>query len=180
MRKLVRTENGFSLIELMVVVGIIGILAAIAVPQFSKFQAKARQTEAKTNLAALYTSEKGFYTEYTWYTLDLKNAGFGVEGTRLRYDIGFPMAAVNAAYPGAGGGMPVETLANSLASGVSSVNFIVGTPTIGAVANNAAYSATAFTAMAYGDPNNGPVVAAKDGWQINEAKALVNSTPGIQ
>ena len=46
MKKLFTNKKGFSMIELMVVVAIIGVLAAIGIPQYSKFQAKARQSEA--------------------------------------------------------------------------------------------------------------------------------------
>jgi prepilin-type N-terminal cleavage/methylation domain-containing protein len=55
------TNKGFSLVELMVVVAIIGILASLAIPRFQVFQAKARQAEAKTNLSYIYTLEQSFY-----------------------------------------------------------------------------------------------------------------------
>jgi type IV pilus assembly protein PilA len=47
--------QGFYLIELMIVVAIIGILAAIAIPNFLQYQMKSRQSEAKTNLQAIKT-----------------------------------------------------------------------------------------------------------------------------
>ena len=51
-------SKGFTLIELMIVVAIIGILAAIAIPNFSKFQARAKQSESKANLKAIYTAKQ--------------------------------------------------------------------------------------------------------------------------
>lgn len=57
MVKTFRKQEGFTLIELMIVVAIIGILAAIAIPNFLQYQLKSRQSEAKTNLMAIKTSE---------------------------------------------------------------------------------------------------------------------------
>ena len=62
-----RRKKGFTLIELMIVVAIIGILAAIAIPNFLKFQAKAKQSEAKSNLGAIYTAQVAYFGEYNTY-----------------------------------------------------------------------------------------------------------------
>jgi type IV pilus assembly protein PilA len=67
MRKLRTRRGGFTLIELMIVVAIIGILAAIAIPNFLKFQLRSKTGEAKTNLAALRTAEEGYFAEYGVY-----------------------------------------------------------------------------------------------------------------
>jgi len=60
----IRGKKGFTLIELMIVVAIIGILAAIAIPNFMKFQARSRQSEARTNLKSLFTAELSYWAQY--------------------------------------------------------------------------------------------------------------------
>ena len=67
MSKLHNRRGGFTLIELMIVVAIIGILAAIAIPNFLRFQLKAKSSEGKTNLAAIRTAEESFFAEYGRY-----------------------------------------------------------------------------------------------------------------
>ena len=74
MFKRLKGQKGFTLIELMIVVAIIAILAAIAIPNFLQYQMKSRQSEAKTNLQAIKTSEVSFQSERGCYV------GVAVEG----------------------------------------------------------------------------------------------------
>ena len=64
--------HGFSLMEVMIVVVIIGILAALAYPNLEKYLKRARQTEAKTNLSAIYTAQKIYFILRQSYDDDIK------------------------------------------------------------------------------------------------------------
>ena len=62
------SEKGFTLVELLIVVAIIGILAAIAIPQFSAYRAKAYDSAAKSDLANLAIAEEAYYVDFNTYT----------------------------------------------------------------------------------------------------------------
>src|SRR5437870_2281316 len=74
-----KMKKGFTLIELMIVVTIIGILAAIAIPNFIKFQARSKQSEAKANLKAMFTTEKAFFQEKDRYSTLVNEVGYAPE-----------------------------------------------------------------------------------------------------
>src|SRR3989337_2682194 len=74
-------EKGFTLIELMIVVAILGILAAIAIPNFMRFQAKSKQSEAKSNLGAIGTTAEAFRSENDTYVATWAQLGWAPQGT---------------------------------------------------------------------------------------------------
>ncbi len=62
-----RNQKGFTLIELMIVIAIIGILAAIAIPQFSKYRAKSYNTANLADSRNLKTDMESYYAEWERY-----------------------------------------------------------------------------------------------------------------
>jgi len=84
-----KQNRGFTLIELMIVVAIIGILAAIAIPNFVRFQARSKQSEVKANLKAWFTAQKTYYAEKDSYSGDGALIGFLPEkNNRYKYFLG--------------------------------------------------------------------------------------------
>jgi type IV pilus assembly protein PilA len=56
-------QKGFTLIELMIVIAIIGILAAIAIPQFVTYRQKGYNTQAKAELKSFYTACQAYFAD---------------------------------------------------------------------------------------------------------------------
>ena len=81
-------RRGFSMIELMISLAIIGILATIAIPQFLTYRKRASQSEAKVNLEALRSGEMLYFAETNTYTDDLSLLVWRPDGTP-RYLYGF-------------------------------------------------------------------------------------------
>ncbi len=148
--------QGFTLIELMIVVAIIGILAAIAIPNFSAYQAKAKQSEAKITLGSLFTAATAFATENNTYVVaSIGNLGFTPMGTAKYsywYDVGGTASSVSG-----GSSTTAPCNVNSAPSGVAA--------TVGG-----------FTAGAKGNIDSDPTC---DDWTINDKRALTNTSNDV-
>ncbi|RMG59822.1 MAG: prepilin-type N-terminal cleavage/methylation domain-containing protein [Deltaproteobacteria bacterium] len=153
MIKKMKSKKGFTLIELMIVVAIIGILAAIAIPNFLKFQAKSKQSEAKTNLKAVYTAETSYFGEFNQYSSfdDINWEPVGSQ-VRYRYTLGDGNDLGNTSYS---------------SSAVDWTDDNGGTATPAIAADN-----SAFTAGAYGNIDNDDT---PDCWAIDDSNDLDNT-----
>lgn len=77
-------ERGFTLIELMIVVAVLSLIAAIAVPNYLRYMAKSRQSEARLNLGAIFVSEASYFGEFSQFG-PFDQIGFAVAATSNRY-----------------------------------------------------------------------------------------------
>ncbi len=148
-------EKGFTLIELMIVVAIIGILAAIAIPNFLKYQAKSRQAEAKTNLGGIFVAETSYFGEQAMYG-SFAQVGFALAGSSNRYTYRSGGSHTGTT---AGGG-------NGNAAGTDTINAGVG----GIVAEGspaALNGLIGFTATAAAQLDTDTI---HDEWHINDIK----------
>lgn len=67
-RMMKKDEKGFTLIELMIVIAIIGILAAIAIPQFSAYRQRSYNATAEADLRNAATAQEAYYVDNQGYT----------------------------------------------------------------------------------------------------------------
>lgn len=82
-------RRGFTLIEIMIVVAIVGILAAVAIPAFLRYQLRAKTTEVMTNLAAIAKAEEAYFAEFGTYVSVGSPVPAAIPGkTRLAFSSG--------------------------------------------------------------------------------------------
>lgn len=191
-------SSGFSLIELMVVVSIIAVLAAIALPAFNAYQNKARQSEAKIALSGIYQAILSYSAVSQAATSCIGTIGVTPPDAVHLYSVGFVGASV--ASPGIGDGTCID---GDMQAGTGQTHYLVSppgtlpaniTPTVtadlnaitasavggGALANGTAVAAapTNFVAKAVGRITPG-AAATVDVWSIDHLQNLVNNQAGF-
>jgi len=170
----------------MVVVAIIGILSAVAVPQFQKFQRKARQSEAKAMLPSIFTAQKAFRAETGSYYTNIWATGFEPEGM-IRYNAGF-MTAMGSDVGGYTGALYANTnykvtwgiCGTTWANGISQ-NCMYDMPTGAYPAGPATWTANSSEFLAGATTISGRFGiggTSGDQWTINHRKELINTLNG--
>jgi len=176
------SSKGFTLIELMIVVAIVAVLSAIACARFAGSQARSRQSEAMTNLKAMFAAEKAFHAEKGQYSVLTGEIGFSPERNN-RYSY----------WTGTAGSMEIRTGTTVVSArdnqsisydvfrygttGPFAVMAVATTPNSpGSVctADLAGLNGTEWTGFAQGQIDTDDVL---DLWSISTSKRLTRATP---
>jgi len=183
----VSNQEGFTLVELMVVVAIIGILSAVAIPNFKKYQAKSKVSEAKLQLAAIYSAETSLQSDYDHFATCLQYAGYIGPTAGNYYAVGFGATNGNAnqrvidnggvgcnSVPGNTWGWPGnKRVAGQVVEPITSLANITG-------GNGVPDSGESFRAGAIGviSPDYDASTVLKSTWSIDENKVLTEVNKG--
>ena len=115
--------KGFSLVELMVAVGIVGVMSSVAVPKYQKYKVNATRAEAQSSLSSMYTLQQLYYTENDKYGTVAFNYTTSPPSV-VTNDIEFPN---NSDYKYQYTATPYSTAARGAASGTAAGVFFKGT-----------------------------------------------------
>ncbi len=162
-------KKGFTLIELMIVVAIIGILAAIAIPNFMKFQAKSRTAEAKTNLGAIFTAETSYFGDSNQYG-DFSQIGWAPTGIpRYQYTTNGAFVLTEDATHQGKRNVGVDGTGPTWTGDLNRTGLNGITPNL---------QPLQFTIGAGGNPNNS-TTDPLDCWEMNDIRILRYTASGI-
>lgn len=141
MKKIVQNAKGFTLVELMIVVAIIGILAAIAIPQFAAYRMRGYNSSAMSDVKNLNTTEAAMFADWQRYGTTQSNAGTFTPATPAA-GVAVPVAAgdssgiATADFTG-----NTQGIAISVSNGVSVLALTNVVPAAAAAGNAAAFVA---------------------------------------
>ena len=108
----IQNRKGFTLVELMIVVAIIGILAAIAIPAFLRAVKKSKTSEADGNIKKMVDGAKSYFTSEQKVSKDLSSGGAEPWHTGSAAAVGYPVDWDDQVFPGGGlvGGFSTDAL----------------------------------------------------------------------
>jgi len=189
-----KNSKGFTLVELLIVVAIIGVLASQGVPAYKRMIQKSRKAEAKIALANIATSEAAFFSEYGEYGNNIQRMGAQMDASaNLIYTAGWPQTNctqdTSGIKPTSGNALP------ALSAGFSGYFATTGAGTaIGATTNTQCASSTmsdgttttaisTYTATATGYIRDTSRVCSNtnncDQWTINQTRTVNNTLDGV-
>ncbi len=174
---MIKNRLGFTLVELMVVVVIIGILAAVGIPQYNKITAQAKRTEAQLNLGTIFNNEQAYFisSQQTRYSAKLSEIGYQPIGS-YNYNIGLTDDESTYGYCGGPAGKDPSSTKCKLMLGAGNEKPDRITNVGADVSNIANASNLSFKAAATAYIFN----KSRDTFTVDQNKNLVHSEDGIQ
>lgn len=166
---------GMTLSEVMIAIGIAGVLGAVSIPVYKQYTFKAKQAEAKNALGALHATMTSFEAEFDSYTPRFDAIGYSISG-ELRYRTGFLIdnpPPGNADLPGTATCLITNNAAAKPACASGHPQEYSMLPQASSVASFPGIAVTATTYRAYAlSLHNGVDI---DSWSIDQAGALLNN-----
>lgn len=191
------SNKGFTLVELLIVVAIIGVLASQGVPAYKRMIQKSRKGEAQVMLGNIATAESAFFSEYGMYGTNLARMGAAMDGNNFIYAAGLVdsvcakiTASTTAIMPKSADAPSVPASYytdldnnNKIGRSTQAVCKAATMPADTTAPKYNAYTATATGFVRGGDAAtlNGcsGAIANCDQWSINSNRVMTNDVDGV-